>query len=105
MATNTIKGRAELGANGVTVVRMLITHPMAIERRDAATGRTIDAHFIEEVVCEHGGQVVFSAAWGQAISTNPFMQFSLNGAKKGEVIAIRWRDNKGDTDSASLTII
>ena len=104
MATNTIKGRAELGANGVTLVKLLMTHPMAIERRDAATGRTIEAHFIDEVTCEHGGEVVFSAAWGQAVSQNPFLQFNLQGAKKGDSITVRWHDNKGDSDSASVAV-
>lgn len=105
MASNTIKGRAELGANNVTLVRLLISHPMTVERRDAATGRTIDAHFIEEVTCEHGGDVVFSAVWGQAVSMNPFLQFSLLGAKKGDAIGVRWRDNKGDTDSTQIAIV
>lgn len=101
---NTIRGRAELGANGVTTVRMLISHPMTVESRDAATGRVVEAHFIEEVVCEHGGEVVFSAAWGQAVSMNPFMQFSLGGAKTGDALTIRWRDNRGATDDTRITI-
>lgn len=101
---NTIRGRAELGANGVTTVRMLISHPMTVESRDAATGRVVEAHFIEEVVCEHGGEVVFSAAWGQAVSLNPFMQFSMTGAKAGDAVAIRWRDNRGATDNTRITV-
>lgn len=104
MATNTIKGRAELGANGVTLVRLLMTHPMAIERRDAATGTTVAAHHIEQVLCEHGGEVVFAADWGQAVSTNPYLQFNLLGGKKGDNVLVRWRDNKGDSDSYTMAI-
>lgn len=101
---NTIRGRVEIGANGVAQVRLLISHPMTIETRDAATGRTLPAHYIEEVVCEHGGEVVFRTDWGQAVSLNPFLQFGLAGAKAGETLNVKWRDNRGATDALTITI-
>lgn len=101
---NTIRGRAEIGASGIAQVRLLISHPMTIESRDAATGRTIPAHFIEEVVCEHGGEVVFRTDWGQAVSLNPFLSFALSGVKAGDTITVKWRDNRGTTDNATITV-
>lgn len=104
MAQNTIKGRPRLGTDGVTEVRIAITHPMTLDTRDAATGATKPGHFIEEVTCTYKEQVVLSADWGQAVSGNPYLEFHLKGAQKGEKIAVRWRDNRGDSDSAEFTI-
>jgi sulfur-oxidizing protein SoxZ len=102
---NTIRAKAELGPSGMTTVKLIITHPMLIERTDAKTGQVLPPHFIEEVTIEHKGETVVSAAWGQAISTNPFFQFDLAGAGKGDEITISWRDNRGQTDSAKTAVI
>ena len=52
-----------------------------------------------------GGKVVLSAEWGPAIAKNPFLQFSVKGAKAGDKIAVTWKDNKGEsrTDEATVT--
>jgi sulfur-oxidizing protein SoxZ len=100
-----MRARAQLGANGVTTVKMVITHPMLIERSDAKTGQTLPAHFIEEVTVTHNGEAVVNAAWGQAVSTNPFFEFSFLGAKQGDQVAIAWRDNRGTTDSAQFPVV
>jgi sulfur-oxidizing protein SoxZ len=102
---NTIRARAELGASGMTTVKLIITHPMLIERTDPKTGQVLPAHFIEEVTIEHRGETVVAAAWGQAVSVNPFFQFDLAGAAKGDEITISWRDNRGQTDSAKTAVV
>lgn len=104
MATNTIRARADLGQGGACTLRLVISHPMLIDRTDPKTGQALPAHFIEELVVTHGGETVMSAAWGQAVSVNPFFQFSFSGAKVGDTVAIRWRDNRGDTDSAQVAV-
>ena len=50
-------------------------------------------------------QVVFSADWGPAVSKNPFLQFSVKGAKAGDKITVEWVDNKGEkrTDTATVS--
>lgn len=102
--SNSIRGRAEVGANGVANVRLLINHPMAIERRDPATGQMVPPHFIEELEVAHKGDTVFSALWGQAVSQNPYLAFSVTGVAKGDVITVTWRDNKGASDSTQVSV-
>jgi sulfur-oxidizing protein SoxZ len=101
---NTIKAKAQLGQGGVATVKFIIQHPMLIERVDAKTGQSLPPHFIEEVKVTLGGETLIEAAWGQAISTNPFFQFNITGAKAGEQITISWRDNRGETDSAQFPV-
>lgn len=104
MATDTIKGRVELGADGLTRVRLLIKHPMQIESRDAKTGEVKPPHCIEELTCSFKDKVVMSMDLGQAISANPFIEFFFKGGAKGDKLTIAWKDNKGDTDKADLTV-
>lgn len=104
MATNTIRGRAEIGQGGVVTVRLIVNHPMLVERPDPKTGQTLPPHFIEEISVTHAGDTLMAAAWGQAVSTNPFLQFSFTGAKAGDQITVSWRDNKGDTDTAQVPV-
>lgn len=103
MATNTIKGRIEL-KDSVANVRVIINHPMLVERRDQNTGQQLPAHFIEEIIFTHGGETVMTLACGQAVSQNPFIQFYFKGAKAGDTLKVSWRDNKGDTDATELKI-
>lgn len=100
---NTIKARVELGASSATL-KFIITHPMAIERRDPKTNALIEAHFIEEVNVKVNGEQALALAWGQAISTNPYFSCALNGVKKGDTINIAWRDNKNQSDTTDLTV-
>jgi sulfur-oxidizing protein SoxZ len=104
MAKDTIKGRVELGADGVARVRLLIKHPMSLESRDAATGAVKPPHFIEELSCSLNGTVVASSDLGQAISANPYIEFHIKGAKKGDKIGVKWRDNTNDTDQGEFAI-
>lgn len=101
MATNTIKMRAQ-EKGGVTTVKALITHPMDTgTQKDSKTGQLIPAHFIQEVTCEHGGNVVLTALWSGGVSKNPYLSFKFEGAKAGDEIKLSWVDNQGDSDSTS----
>lgn len=102
---NTIRVRARRGKDGVTEVKLLIKHPMSIDQVDAKTGQVkTPGHYIQEVTCRHKGETVFACDWGQAISTNPFLEFHLEGAAVGDPIAVSWRDNKGTSDSAEFKV-
>ena len=50
------------------------------------------------------GKTVLSAEWGTAISKNPYLQFSLKGAKAGDKVGVRWLDNRGETRSDEATV-
>ena len=47
---------------------------------------------------------MLTAEWGPAVAKNPFLQFTVKGAKAGDKIAITWKDNKGDTRTDEATV-
>jgi sulfur-oxidizing protein SoxZ len=91
--------------DGQTDVRVLMAHPMETGFRKDSAGKTVPAHFINDVKAVSGGRTVLAAKWGQAISQNPYLQFRFKGAKAGDKVAITWIDNMGDTrtDEAAIS--
>ena len=87
-----------------TDVRVLMSHEMETGQRRDSTGKTIPAHFIQEVTASHNGKTVLAAEWGPAISKNPYLQFQFSGGKAGDKVQVSWIDNKGDkrTDEATI---
>jgi sulfur-oxidizing protein SoxZ len=87
------------------IVRVLMSHEMETGLRKDSAGKTIPAWFIQEVSAAHNGTTVLSAEWGPAVSKNPFVQFTIKGAKAGDKVSISWVDNRGDkrTDEALVT--
>ena len=95
--------RAQL-KEGVTEVRVLMAHPMETGLRKDSAGKTIPAHYINDVKATSAGRTVLSARWGQAVSQNPYLQFRFKGAKPGDTVAVTWTDNSGDTRSDEVPI-
>jgi sulfur-oxidizing protein SoxZ len=95
--------RAQLAGDKATV-RVLMSHEMESGQRKDANGKTIPAWHIQEVTAQHNGKTVMTAHWGPAVSKNPFMQFSVRGAKAGDKIAISWVDNRGDKRSDEAVV-
>ena len=92
-------------AQGDTVeVRVLMQHEMETGQRKDAQGKTIPAWHIQQVTATANGKTVLSAQWGPAISKNPYLQFSLKGAKAGDKVSVRWLDNRGETRSDAATV-
>jgi sulfur-oxidizing protein SoxZ len=90
---------------GETEVKALINHPMETgQRKDAKTGNLIPAHFIQEVLCEHNGEVVMSALWSGGISKDPYLAFQFKGGAVGDSLTLSWTDNKGESDSLTVQI-
>ena len=101
---SSIKVRAKV-SGGVTTVKALISHPMETGlRKDKKTNKPIPAHFIQEVICEHGGSTVMTALWGPSVSKNPYLSFRFKGGKAGDAIKLRWVDNTGESDSLDAKI-
>jgi sulfur-oxidizing protein SoxZ len=96
--------RAQMAGDKATV-RVLMSHEMETGLRKDSAGKTIPAWFIQEVSATLNGKPVMRAEWGPSVSKNPFLQFSVKGAKAGDKIAITWTDNKGGkrTDEATVT--
>ena len=91
-------------SGGNATVRVLMSHEMETGQRKDAAGKTIPAWFISDVTASLNGKPVFSAEWGPAVSKNPFLQFTIKGAKAGDKISVTWKDNKGDTRTDEATV-
>ena len=91
-----------VGANAT--VRVLMSHEMETGQRRDAGGKVIPAWHITEVATTHNGKSVMTAEWGPAVSKNPFLQFTVKGAKAGDKIGVTWKDNRGDTRSDEATV-
>ena len=89
---------------GGAVVRVLMSHEMESGQRKDAAGKTIPAWHITEVVASLNGKTVLTAQWGTAISKNPFLQFTVRGAKAGDKIGVAWIDDRGDKRSDEAVV-
>ncbi len=95
--------RAQAAGPNATV-RVLMAHEMETGQRKDAAGKTIPAWHITDVVATHNGKSVLTAEWGPAVSKNPFLQFTIKGAKAGDKVAVTWKDNRGDTRSDEAVV-
>lgn len=91
-------------SGGNAVVRVLMAHEMETGQRKDAAGKTIPAWYIQEVNATLNGKPVFTAEWGPAVSKNPFLQFTVKGAKAGDKIGVVWKDNRGENRSDEATV-
>lgn len=85
-------------------VRVLMAHEMESGQRRDSAGNLVPAWFISEVTATHNGKPVMTAEWGSAVSKNPFLQFTIKGAKAGDKVGVSWKDNKGDTRTDEATV-
>ncbi|RKZ40854.1 MAG: thiosulfate oxidation carrier complex protein SoxZ [Gammaproteobacteria bacterium] len=84
--------------NGITEVKVLVTHPMDRKSENSS------GHFIDEVKCEHNGKVVMSGIWSAGISKNPYCAFKFKGGAKGDSVKFNWKDNQGNTRTTETNI-
>jgi len=95
--------RAQVAGSNATV-RVLMAHEMETGQRKDAAGKIIPAWHISDVTATHNGKTVLTAEWGPAVSKNPFLQFTIKGAKAGDKVAVTWKDNRGDTRTDEATV-
>jgi sulfur-oxidizing protein SoxZ len=90
--------------DGVTEVKVLMSHEMETGQRKDSAGATVPAWFITELVANHGDKVVLQGEFGTAVAKNPYLAFKFKGGAKGEKVTVAWKDNKGDsrTDEAVI---
>jgi sulfur-oxidizing protein SoxZ len=91
-------------SGGKATVRVLMSHEMETGQRRDSAGKLVPAWFIQEVTASHNGKPVLTAEWGPAVSKNPFLQFTIKGAKPGDKVSITWKDNKGGTRTDEATV-
>ena len=91
--------------DGIVEVKALIKHPMETGlRKDKKTGKPIPAHFVQQVVVEHGGKTRVTADWSGGVSKNPLLFVKFKGGAKGDMVKVAWTDNQGGSDSAEAEI-
>jgi sulfur-oxidizing protein SoxZ len=95
--------RAQASGDKATI-RVLMSHEMESGQRKDGNGKLIPAWHIQDVTATLNGKVVMTAEWGPAVSKNPFLQFTIKGAKAGDKVGVTWKDNKGDTRSDEATV-
>ncbi len=78
-------------------VRLRMTHAMETGLRKDSIGQSIPAWHITEVTVGHNRKTVMTAQWGTAVSKNPSLQFTCQGAQVGDKIGVTWIDNWGVT--------
>ncbi len=100
---NPMKIRAS-AKNGVTEIKVLMSHEMETGQRKDASGTVIPAWFINEVTAKLDGKTVMQAQWGPSISKNPYLAFKVKGGKAGDKVSVTWVDNKGDTRTDEATV-
>lgn len=88
---------------GMTIVKVLVNHPMETGRREGPEG-TYPAHFITELTARHNDRVVLAAQFGRSVSRNPFMKFTFRGGVPGDKVSIHWVDNLGDSRADEVEI-
>jgi sulfur-oxidizing protein SoxZ len=100
---NPMKIRAA-NKDGVTEVKVLVSHEMETGQRKDAAGALVPAWFITELLAKHNDKLVLSSEFGPSVSKNPYLAFKFKGGAKGEKIVVSWKDNKGDsrTDEAVI---
>ncbi len=90
--------------DGVTEVKVLMSHEMETGQRKDAAGAIVPAWFITELSAKHIDKVVLAAEFGPSVSKNPYLAFKFKGGAKGDKVVVSWKDNKGDsrTDEAAI---
>ncbi|TCT10862.1 thiosulfate oxidation carrier complex protein SoxZ [Paralcaligenes ureilyticus] len=103
MASRPMRIRA-VEKDGVTEVKVLMSHIMETGQRKDSDGKIVPAHFIDLVEAKCNDKTVLTAQWGPAVSRDPFLSFKFKGGKKGDKISVSWKDNEGGsrTDTAEV---
>jgi sulfur-oxidizing protein SoxZ len=91
-------------SGGKATVRVLMSHEMETGQRRDSAGKLVPAWFIQDITASLNGKPVLTAEWGPAVSKNPFLQFTIKGAKAGDKVSITWKDNKGDSRTDEATV-
>ncbi len=99
-----MKMRAQLKGD-IVEVKVLMSHPMETGRRKDDFDRLVPAHFVQLLTATLNGKTVLEAQWGTGISKNPYLTFRLKDAKVGDIVAVTWHDNHGETATQQIAVI
>lgn len=100
---STIRVRAQASGK-TTEVQALVQHPMDSGFVKDSSGNLIPPHYIETITFVHAGKPVLLAAWGPAVSKDPYIKFAFEGGAKGDDLVVTWVDNLGKTDTLTAKL-
>jgi sulfur-oxidizing protein SoxZ len=101
--TDNMKMRALLKGD-IVEVKVLMSHPMETGRRKNDDDSLVPAHFIQLLTATLNGKPVLEAQWGTGIAKNPYLTFHLKNAFVGDIVAVTWHDNLGNTASHQIAV-
>lgn len=78
-------------------IRVLMQHPMETGQRRDESGQPIPARFIQTFTLHLNGALLVDGQLNTSVSRNPLFAFKARGVKAGDVIAVAWTDNTGET--------
>jgi sulfur-oxidizing protein SoxZ len=87
----------------VIAIKTLISHVMETGYRPGDTGLAIPRDIINLFVCTYNDVEIFRAELHPAISANPFISFHTVATESG-TLAFKWTDDRGETQTESVTI-
>lgn len=94
--------KAEAGE--VITIKTLISHKMESgQRKDKKTGELIPRKIINHFKVEYNGKLVFETEIEPAVSSNPYIQFSMKVPESGEIV-FTWTDDDGSIYSTKKKI-
>lgn len=88
----------------VIPVKTIIQHKMETGLRTDGEGEVIPRKIINKFICRYGGVVVFSVDLHEAVSANPFFEFSLLATESGRMEFI-WKEDGGAVYSLNHDIV
>ena len=95
--------KKEVKKGDLIEVKSLISHVMESGQRRDASGNVIPRKIINRFTAEFGGNIVFAADLGPAVSANPYLQFKFKAHKSG-TIKFTWIDDDGTKITAEEKI-
>ncbi|MBA4740352.1 MAG: thiosulfate oxidation carrier complex protein SoxZ [Burkholderiales bacterium] len=86
-------------------VKVMIFHPMETGyRRDKNSKEIIPKHFIHTVNIAHNGKSIMQVHWSRSVSKNPYLNFRVPNASKGDQLTIAWSDNMEQSGTGTAII-
>ena len=98
-----VKVPGSVAAGEVFTVKTLINHDMESGQRKDKSGNKIPRKILNKFEATFGGEAVFTADLETAISTNPYIEFSMKIAAAGD-LTMKWTDDDGSVYEASESI-
>lgn len=101
-----VKVPKKAAAGDVITIKTLISHPMESgQRKDKKTGDLIPRKIINKFTATYNGETVFSANIDPAVSSNPYIEFSIRVNESG-TLKFLWVDDDGSeyTTEKKITV-